>query len=218
MDERCPNCGQDVPLVLRGVATYCSACGAHRPALGKRVLGITGRPAKLGGLAAKIAGGAVFGIGTFIALLITLVIQALWSDGWLGYAIGGPIAFLTLMLSGALFFGGRMLGQAGDRAIDDTRKKALRGLAKAKGGVLKAVQVADALHMAPAEADALLTEFAKEPSEDVGIDVSDEGEVLYLFGNPEAKRFRIRVQEAGLDEAFDDPEELAEALREHEAT
>lgn len=219
MSMECPGCGEDAPVVLRGVVTYCAACGRARPAMGNKVLGIAGQPARIGGFAAKVAAGTVFGLGTFMALLLMLVIQAIWPEGWLGYAIGAPIEFLTLLITFALYFGGRMLGKSGERTVSATRLKALKALSRQRGGVLRAVDVAKALHMDEGEADDLLTQLAKHPEEDVGIDVNEEGEVLYLIGSPDAKRFRIRVEEAGLGDAFDEAEaELArEKLRELEA-
>ena len=179
--------------------------------MGQKVLGVTGQPARIGGFAAKIAAGTVFGLGTFLALLIMLVVQAIWPEGWLGFAIGLPIEFLTLLLTAALYFGGRMLGKAGERAIDDTRVSALKALSRQKGGVLRAMDVAKALHMSERDGDELLMRLARQPDEDVGIDVNDEGEVLYLIGSPDAKRFRIRVEDAGLAEVFDAEEEAMRA-------
>ena len=103
-----------------------------------------------------------------------------------------------------------MLGQAGDRVIGETRLKALRALAKQRKGILRATDVADALHMSEREADDLLTSLAQKADEDVGIDVNDDGEVLYLIGSPDAKRFRLRVEEAGLSDAI--PEEVPAEL------
>lgn len=209
-----------MPVVLRGGAARCTACGAARAPFAAKVLNITGQPAKIGGAAAKVAGGIVWTVGTFVALLLTLVIQALWPAGVLGFAIGIPIAFLTFVLGAALFFGGRMLGKSGDAALSDARITAIRGLARHKKGVLRAVDVAKSLHVKPEEADAMLTELAKKPEEDVGVDINDQGEVLYLFDSPDAHRFRVRVEAAGLGFGDEIPAEIEEEhrrLKENEA-
>lgn len=219
MSLACPSCGQDVPVVLRAGAARCTACGATRAPFAAKVLNITGQPAKIGGTAAKVAGGVVWTVGTFVALLLMLVIQAVWPAGWLGFAIGIPIEFLTIMMGAALFFGGRMLGKAGDAALSDARITAIRGLARHKKGVLRAIDVAKSLHVKPEQADAMLTELAKKPEEDVGIDINDEGEVLYLFDSPDAHRFRVRVEAAGLGtgEIPAEIEEEHRRLKENEA-
>ena len=123
---------------------------------------------------------------------------------WVGLAVGSPIALLTWLLGSVMFFGGKKLGKLGDATANQAQIKAIRGLARQRDGVVRAKDVARQLHIDEPKADAILTELAKQPDEDVGIDISDEGEVLYLFDNPAARRWRVRVDASDLD-----PEEAA---------
>lgn len=193
MKDPCPSCGQDSPVTLRGATAYCVACDHPRPALGRQVVGRAGKAAKLSGTAAKLAGAGTLFLGTIIALFFVLLFQvALWPEGWLGWAIGIPIELLTLLVSVALFFGGRALSKSGEKTIDQTQRKAVRALAARHPGGLTTDQVADALDLALDEADALLTRIAQDPMERIEIDIMDDGTLIYIDANA-AKRLRVRA-------------------------
>ncbi len=205
MARPCPRCGEDVPVVLRGTEAFCTACGRRRLPFAQEALNLKGKSAKVGGTAARVLGMIVWTFGFFLAALLGFVLQFFFPEMLLGYAVGGTISFVTLLLGSLLFFGGRTLGKVGERAATEAQVKAIRGLARQRKGVLTANEVARHLDITSERADALMTELAGRPDEDVGVDIDDHGNVLYLFDNPEARRWRVRVEQSGLD-----PDEFAE--------
>lgn len=199
MSRPCPKCGEDVPVVLRGVEAFCTACGRRRMPFAQEALNLKGKSAKAGGTAARVLGMIVWIFGFFLATILGGSLQVLLPDMMLGLAVGGPIAFVTLLLGAFLFFGGRKLGQIGDATATAAQVRAIRGLARQRDGVVTAADVARHLDIPRERADALLTELAGHPDEDVGVDIDDHGQVLFLFDNPEARRWRVRVEASGLD-------------------
>ena len=204
MSRPCPKCGEDVPIVLRGVEAFCTACGRRRLPFAQEALNLKGKSAKAGGTAARVLGVIVWIFGFFLSALLGGTLQVLFPEILLGLAVGGPIAFVTLLLGAFLFFGGRKLGKMGDATATEAQIKAIRGLARQRRGVLTADDVARHLDLTPERGDALLTDLARHPDEDVGVDIDDQGRVLFLFDNPEARRWRVRVEASGLD-----PDEFA---------
>ncbi|MBO6937809.1 MAG: hypothetical protein JJ863_22770 [Deltaproteobacteria bacterium] len=205
MARPCPRCGEDVPVVLRGTEAFCTACGRRRLPFAQEVLNLKGKSARVGGTAARVLGMITWTFGFFLAALLGFVLQFFFPEMLLGYAVGGTISFVTLLLGSLLFFGGRTLGKVGERAATEAQVRAIRGLARQRKGVLTASEVARHLDITSQRADALMTELAQRPEEDVGVDVDDHGNVLFLFDNPEARRWRVRVEASGLD-----PDEFAQ--------
>jgi hypothetical protein len=78
--------------------------------------------------------------------------------------------------------------------------------------VVRVRDAARALNLDEARADAVLVALAKDPGENVSIDVDDRGEVPYLFGSGQAIRWRIRAEESNLT-----PEDRAALERELES-
>jgi hypothetical protein len=205
----CPACGENVPIVLRGTEAFCTACGKRRMPMANEILNLKGKTAKVSGSAARVLGLIVWIFGFFLALLLGVTLQAFLPMPWIGWAVGAPIAFVTLLLGAFLFFGGRTLGKIGDASATQAQRKAIRGIARLKDGVVRARDVALHLHIPESRADALLTELAARPEEDVGIEIDPQGVVLYLFDNPEARRWRVRVEQGGHD-----PDEFAAGVAE----
>ena len=199
MARPCPRCGEDVPVVLRGVEAFCTACGRRRSPFVQEALNLKGKSATIGGTAARVLGLIIWIFGLFLAGLLAFVLQLFFPELLVGFAVGGTIGFVSLLLGTFLFFGGRKLGQIGERSATAAQVKAIHGLARQRNGIVTAQDVSLHLDLTPERADAVLTELAGRPEEDVGVEIDDEGRVLYLFDNPEARRWRVRVEASGLD-------------------
>jgi len=176
----CPHCRQQAPLVYRGINAFCTACGAPRMPLANSSVNLAGQPSKVGGTVARVIGWIILAAGLFIALSIAGLILALGGT-WGALAVGGPIALLTAIVAYALLRSGKELRKSGDNTEQATKHQAIFALANTRGGVLRAWDVAQALQVTPKEADDILTKLAKEHHDHVGIDVDDEGTILYRF-------------------------------------
>lgn len=202
----CPQCGQEAPIVYRGVVPHCTACGAVRAPLSSASVNMAGQPARVGGAFARVLGWLVLVFGGSIALAVTLLLLAVgWPMGAL--AIGLPIALVTLFVGIALVRSGRSLSASGSQTEQATLTQALLALAAHRGAVT-ARDAAQALHVGVAEADAMLTELAKRDPGRVAVDVDDQGVVWYrVAAAPGEPIPRMRV---GPDvRVADEPEELA---------
>ena len=198
----CPKCGQNAPIVLRGLEAFCTACGAPRAPFAADILNLAGQPARLGGYAARALGWGALGIGSFVALTVGLVAQAIGSmlvpGSWLGLAFGIPIALLSVALWLFGVIGGKKLHRTGEVQLQAAQRDALHALAKHQNGVVKTADAARALGIDEAKADALLGALAREPAENVSLNIDDEGHLMYLFGSAEAIRWRIKAEHAGI--------------------
>jgi|SoiMethySBSTD1v2_1073268.scaffolds.fasta_scaffold19406_5 hypothetical protein len=201
----CASCGQHAPIVLRGVEAFCTVCGARRTPFAADILNMAGKPALIGGHAARVAGWGFLVIGLFVALTIGLVVQAVASmlvaSTWLGLAIGIPIALFSVGVALFGILGGRKLVRTGEQSLRKAQVETIHGLARHHGGVVKVSDAARALNLDEARADAILVTLAKDPSENVSIDVDDAGSVSYLFGSAPAIRWRIRAEQTDLTSA-----------------
>ena len=72
----CPSCRQQAPVVLQGLTARCAACGAARPPFAVHSVTLAGQPAKVGGIAATLAGSLVLVVGLSLALLVGLLLQS----------------------------------------------------------------------------------------------------------------------------------------------
>ncbi|MEM9691253.1 MAG: hypothetical protein AAGA56_01790 [Myxococcota bacterium] len=187
-------------MVLRGLSAFCTVCGASRTPWASRALNLAGKPARYGGQAARIVGFAVLAVGLFLALAAGLILQALIPTMWLGYAVATVIALPALFFGVGGILGGTYLRRRGRQELAEAQLDTVRNLAVHRRNVLTAADVASALDVSASEADAILTELARRPEENVGIDVDDAGRILYLFHSSEAMRWRIKAEAAGLSE------------------
>jgi hypothetical protein len=184
----CPHCHTDAPLVYRGIKAYCSACGRPRAALSGSSLTHAGKPAKLGGTIVHVFGWAALAVGLLVSMLLGGVVGLLgaatgWFSGMAGLLVGGLLALFSLGVFLLLRLGGNKLEHSADETLEQRREQALRALAKNRGGVLQAADAAAALDMPLAEADALLTRLAKQQPEETGVEIGQEGQVLYTFSS-----------------------------------
>jgi hypothetical protein len=178
----CARCGQRAPIVLRGIEARCTACGALRIPFTAKALNLAGKPSRFGGAAARFLGWGAIAMGTTIALSLALIIQSIFAGGYVGWAVALPVAVMSWLVGLSLVFGGRKLSRSGDEAEREARMQAVRALAAHLGGSVTADVVARKLEMAELEADALLTELAKTPEENVALEIDDDGGIHYLFG------------------------------------
>ncbi len=168
--------------MYRGVMAYCTACGAPRPPLTGASVNLAGRPAKIGGAVANALGWAVLIGGLSIALMVGLLFQAIFPAGFVGVALGVPIALAALVVGVVLVRSGKRLRGSGESAEKSTRTGAILALAAHRGGALTALDAAQALGISAAEADALLTSLAKERMDQVSVEIDANGGLYYRFG------------------------------------
>jgi hypothetical protein len=176
----CPNCRQDAPTVVRGVSAFCTACGAPRSLLDNTPVNVAGKPSTVGGSVAGVLGWLVLLGGLTVAGTIAALLQWLFVGGVVGFVLGVPIALLSLIAGLALILGGRKLRQSGEARAKNAHEEAIFAIARRRQGNVLAADVARALSMSEAEADALLTDMAKRPEAQVTLEVDDNGELRYL--------------------------------------
>lgn len=178
----CPSCGQSAPLVYRGVSAFCSACGKPRFPLTAGAVNLRGKPAKIGGKVATVAGWLLlFGV-LATALIVGALLQAIFPVGAvLGWIVGGVIAVVGVVASLVLLFGGRALSRSGTSAAREAQLDALGTLAAYQRGIVTAHMASESLGLSVAQADALLTSLAKQPESGVTLEVDDDGKITYRF-------------------------------------
>ncbi len=185
----CPRCGQNAPLVYRGAAATCAACGAPRLPLTGKSLQLVGQPSRVGGVVARIVGWIVLSIGMLLAIGVGVGAQLLFPNGFVGALLGLPIAIVSLVLGVTLIRSGAKLHRSGASAERDARVQAIHALAAHKGGGVTASDVSSSLEIPRAEAEALLDALAREDFENVMVDVDANGTVVYRFD----PRTRVRI-------------------------
>jgi hypothetical protein len=176
----CPHCGQNAPIVYRGVVPYCTACSGLRAPFTSKSINLAGKPARVGGTVARVFGWLVLVFGMSMALGLGLLLYAL-TTVTVGLAVGLPLALVTTAIAWMLLASGRSLSQSGAALEKGTRLEAVFALAANRRGVLTATQVAQVLGTRVEESDALLTELAKKDPDGVVVDIGDDGVVYYRF-------------------------------------
>lgn len=176
----CPSCRQDAPTVVRGVSAYCTACGAPRSLLADTPVNVAGTPSTVGGSVANIFGWLVLAGGLTTAGVVTALLQWIFTGGVVGFALGVPIALVTLALGITLIRGGKRLKASGEARARSAHEEAVFAIARRRQGSVFASDVARALSMSEADADALLTEMAKRPDAHVTLEVDDSGQLRYV--------------------------------------
>jgi hypothetical protein len=139
-----------------------------------------GQPSKVGGTVARVFGWIVLAVGWVVAALLAGLILLLGGQG-AAAIVGGSIAVVASLVAFALLRGGKELKQSGEDAERAMQTQAIFALAGARGGVLKAWDVSQMLHLDPAAADDALTRLAKEQPDHVSVDIDDQGTLLYRF-------------------------------------
>jgi hypothetical protein len=177
----CPRCRQNAPLVYRGLQAYCTACGAPRLPLANASVNLAGQPSKVGGTVARVFGWMVLAGGWIVASLLALLIGVVLEAGVTALWVAGPIAILSSLIAYFILRGGKALQKSGDDEELATKRHAVYALANTRGGVLRAIDAAQALSISVEAGDALLTTLAKTEPDSVSVDIDDHGNVLYRF-------------------------------------
>jgi hypothetical protein len=159
----------------------CVACGHLRAPWSAGSVTYAGKPARVGGLVARVFGWGVLGVGLALALVVGLLAAWIFPGTPAPWLVGGATALLALLLGVPLVLGGKKLDATGEETETGTRMQALFALAANRGGALRAHEAGAALGVSAEEADALLTRLAKQRPDDVTLDVTDAGEVVYGF-------------------------------------
>jgi len=165
------------------MAAYCTACGAPRLPLAANSVTLAGKGSKVGGTVARVFGWVVLAGGLSLALILGAFFQWVLAGGFVGYAIGVPLALISTVLGWILLRSGKSLHAQGTGQEKGARTQAIFALAQNRNGMVTAMDVAQALDMAPAEADALLTDLAKTVPDQVSLEVDDGGGIYYRFPN-----------------------------------
>lgn len=144
---------------------------------------LAGQPSKIGGTIARVAGWLSLAGGWLLGLIVAALMMLI-SEGrapeW-AFGIGGGFAFVGSFLAWLLLRSGRDLQRSGTNEELATKHQAIFALANTRSGVLKALDVAQALQVTPKEADDILTALAKANTDTVTVDIDDNGNVLYRF-------------------------------------
>jgi len=177
----CPHCGQDAPLVYKGVSAFCFACGKPRLPLTASAVNFRGKPAKIGGTVAAVAGWVLLFGAVAAALIVGAILQAIFPAGVVGWIVGGVIALVGVVVSLLLLFGGHLLRRSGANAAHAARLDALGTLAAHQGGIVTAQMASASLGLPLDQADAFLTTLAKQPDGGVTLEVDDDGRITYRF-------------------------------------
>lgn len=173
----CPNCRQEAPTIVRGMQAYCTACGAPRSLIEDTPVNVAGQPSKIGGGVAAVVGLSVLVIGSFIALFVGAIIHIFAPP--VAYAIGGFLEAVVLFVSALLLWGGRTLFRSGEERAQIARERAIYAIAKRRNGSVTAGELARALSISEAEADAILTAMVKRPDGRMTLEVDDDGTLRY---------------------------------------
>ncbi|HVJ18222.1 MAG TPA: hypothetical protein VM686_22535 [Polyangiaceae bacterium] len=196
----CPHCRQNAPIVYRGVFAYCSACNKPRPPFSATSLNLAGQPSKIGGTVGKVLGYGVIVSGLLAALTLILLFYFLAPASAMGYAVGIPLAIISLVVGGAMIYGSGRLHRSGTDAEREARQQALYALAANRGGMLTSLDAARALNLKVADVDAVLGDWVKNDPDHISLEVDDNGELFYLFSRPGqrldtfGKRYRVEAE------------------------
>jgi hypothetical protein len=196
---------------------YCTACGALRAPLATPSINLAGKPAKMGGTVASVAGGLVLLTGFSAALGLGLLLWLL-SSGAVALSVSLPFALVAGVVGMLLLRGGSSLRRSGAVAEQASHDQALFSMA-AHQGPLTAVDAARQLNVTVASADAMLTALAKREPERIAVDVDDQGVVWYRIARAFADdgavgaAGRVRIGDAERDLEASATEEAEDAAR-----
>ncbi len=209
----CPRCGRAAPTIIRGLRVVCSACGAERGPLSSGMpMNVAGQTSRIGGVLTRGLGWALLFV---FAIMLALGIAALTGPFVLKVLLGIPAIAIALLAGGGSFFalrGGKKLATQGAAAMVHAREQALLAFATHHGGVITASEAAAAMNVQVAEADAMLTQMAREGSR-VSVEIDAHGVVRYVFRDapppvvsPEMASTGVRVDPTGPASAALPPE------------
>jgi hypothetical protein len=155
---------------------------------------LAGKPSRVGGIVASVVGWVVLVVGGSVALGIELLFAA-FGAALLGAAFALPVAIVSLVFGIVLVRRGGSLSRSGLAEERATREQALLELVAHRGSVT-AAEAAQTLGVTVAQADAMLTDFAKRDPDRLAVDVDDQGVVRYRVARVGGD-VHVRVNEAG---------------------
>lgn len=194
----CPHCRQNAPIVYRGIAAYCTACGQPRLPLVAKSVNMAGQTSQVGGTLTRVVGWVILFGGLSVSLVVFGILAAIVPALWIAVSVGLPLAILTALASYALIRSGRTLEQTGASEQRTTRVEAVIALARNRRAPLSASDVSASLGIGLTQADALLTELAKKHPELVAVEIDDKGGVFYRVDDP-----KVRIGEGRLEREID---------------
>ncbi len=185
---------------------------ALRAPLSTPSINLAGKPSRMGGTLASVAGWLVLLVGLSITLGFALLLWAVFS-GVVAAAVTTPFALIATVIGWLLIQRGSSLRQSGVDVERETRDQALLSMAGHHGPVT-AVDAARLLNVTVPAADAMLTELAKRDPDRMSLDVDDQGVVWYRLARPFAEvpgpgdRERVRV-DGSVDAVLEEEDELS---------
>ncbi|MFK7992405.1 MAG: hypothetical protein AB8I08_40665 [Sandaracinaceae bacterium] len=193
--NRCPHCHAVAGVLKRGPATVCAACGKARTGV---LIGRAGRevdgPTRAMMSRASGRGKRAFGILSLSAGVLAAVGAAVLFPGSLGIGLAIAAGVIGAGVGGLSIRGGARSMQEADEQERRTLERQLLALAAEEGGRLTAAHAAEVLSLEVDAADDALTAMVGDGSR-VDVDVSDEGEIEYVFSRLVAKAAsRVRVE------------------------
>jgi len=183
----CPHCHQNAPILYKGVFAFCSACDKPRAPFSGKALAFAGQPSKLGGRLGRVLGTLVLILGSLLAAALMLFFQLLWPAKNIGYALGSPIALVSVVVGVLLLFASSRLGRAGAEAERQARVEAVYALAVNRNGMLTTADAARSLQIPPETVEALLSELAKTQPDYVSLEFDEQGQAFFLFSRAGAR-------------------------------
>lgn len=196
----CPHCHQNAPILYKGVFAFCSACDKPRAPFSGKALAFAGQPSKVGGRVGSVVGALVLILGLLLAAALMLFFQLLWPAQNIGYALGSPIALISIVLGSLFMIASRRLGRAGTEAERQARVEAVYALAVNRNGMLTTADAARSLQLDPASVEGLLSELAKTQPEHVSLEFDENGQTFYLFSragtraHPFGAKYRVGTE------------------------
>ncbi|MEO6598893.1 MAG: hypothetical protein ABIQ16_03410 [Polyangiaceae bacterium] len=162
---------------------FCSACDKPRAPFSGKALSFAGQPSKVGGRVGRAIGLSLLVFGLLASTASVLFFQLLVPDKNIGYAVGLPIALVSVVVSAVLLVSSSRLRRLGSDVERQTRLEALYALAVNRGGTLTAIDAGRALHIDAAQLEALLNELTKTQPEHVSLEFDESGHSFYLFSH-----------------------------------
>ncbi|MDI3289579.1 hypothetical protein [Polyangium sp. 15x6] len=179
---------------MRGARAYCTACGAPRSLLEDTPVNVAGQPSKIGGGVASVAGWIILITGILLALTLGGLIGLL--NATVAWIVGGFLGGMSVLFGLLFILGGRLLWKTGKERERGAQEQAVLAVARRNAGSVTPAELARAVNVTEAEADALLTEMAKRPDGRVTLELDDDGTLRYYVKDVAGARIgapRVRV-------------------------
>ncbi len=141
----------------------------------------------MGGRVGRVVGTLVLIFGLLLAAALMLFFQLLWPAKNIGYALGSPVALISVVLGTLFLIASGRLGRAGAEAERQTRIEAVYALAVNRNGMLTTADAARSLQLNPASVEALLSELSTTQPDYVSLEFDESGQTFFLFSRAGAR-------------------------------